>query len=53
MISRVIAALVLSAVAMTASAEGFDLVNVTLVDGTCAGPQPGVSVSVPAFARST
>ncbi len=46
MILRYIAALTLAAAALTASAEGFDLVNVTLVDGTGADPRPGVSVSV-------
>ncbi len=43
---RCIAALVLAVAALTASAEGFDLVNVTLVDGTGAEPRPGVSVSI-------
>ena len=46
MIFRSIAALALSAAALTASAEGFDLVNVTLVDGTGAEPRTGVSVSI-------
>src|SRR5262245_58189422 len=46
MIIRCIAALALSAAAFAASAEGFDLVNVTLVDGTGAEPRPGMSVSV-------
>ena len=46
MIIRSIAALALSAAALAASAEGFDLVNVTLVDGTGAEPRTGVSVSI-------
>ena len=46
MIFRSIAALALSAAALTASAEGLDLVNVTLVDGTGAEPRTGVSVSI-------
>jgi len=46
MIFRSLAALVLSAAALTASAEGFDLVNVTLVDGTGAEPRTGISVSI-------
>jgi imidazolonepropionase-like amidohydrolase len=46
MILRSIAALALAAAALTASAEGFDLVNATLVDGTGAEPRAGVSISV-------
>jgi len=46
MIFRHIAALALAAAVLTASAEDFDLVNVTLVDGTGAGPRAGVTVSV-------
>ena len=46
MICRSVAALALAAAALSASAAGFDLVNVTLVDGTGAEPRRGVSVSV-------
>jgi imidazolonepropionase-like amidohydrolase len=46
MIFRSIAALALLAAALAASAEGFDLVDVTLVDGTGADPRMGVSVSI-------
>jgi imidazolonepropionase-like amidohydrolase len=46
MIFRTIAALALAVAAMTASAESFDLVNVTLVDGTGGAPRAGASVSV-------
>jgi imidazolonepropionase-like amidohydrolase len=46
MIFRSIAALALAVAAMTASAESFDLVNVTLVDGTGGAPRAGASVSV-------
>jgi imidazolonepropionase-like amidohydrolase len=46
MLIRALAALVLAVAALTATAEDFDLVNVTLVDGTGAEPRPGVSVSI-------
>lgn len=46
MIIRAVVALVLAAAAFAATAEDFDLVNVTLVDGTGAGPRTGASVSV-------
>jgi imidazolonepropionase-like amidohydrolase len=46
MIFRSIAALALAVAATTASAASFDLVNVTLVDGTGAAPRAGASVSV-------
>lgn len=46
MIVRSLAALALAAATLTASAEGLDLVNVTLVDGTGAAPRPGVTVSI-------
>ena len=42
---RALAALVLAVASPSATAEDFDLVYVTLVDGTGA-PRPGVSVSV-------
>src|SRR5262245_43530915 len=46
MFIRALAALFLSAAALNATAEDFDLLYVTLVDGTGAEPRPGVSVSV-------
>jgi imidazolonepropionase-like amidohydrolase len=46
MLIRVLAALCLATAALGAAAEDFDLVNVTLVDGTGAEPRTGVSVSV-------
>jgi len=46
MFIRALAALALAAAALVATAEDFDLVDVTLVDGTGAEPRPGVSVSV-------
>lgn len=46
MFFRALAALIVSTAALTATAEDFDLVNVTLVDGTGAEPRLGVSVSV-------
>jgi imidazolonepropionase-like amidohydrolase len=46
MFIRALAALIFASAALAAAAEDFDLVNVTLVDGTGAEPRPGVSVSV-------
>ena len=46
MFIRALAALILASAALTAGAEDFDLVNVTLVDGTGAEPRPGISVSI-------
>jgi len=46
MLRRLLAALALMAAAWTAPAEDFDILNVTLIDGTGAAPRPGVSVSV-------
>lgn len=46
MIFRRIIALALAVAALPAAAGDFDLVNVTLVDGTGAGPRAGVSISV-------
>ncbi len=46
MLLRALAALVLAAAALAATCEDFDLVNVTLVDGTGAAPRAGVSVSI-------
>ena len=43
---RTLATAILVAVASTAVAQDLDLVNATLVDGTGAGPQPGVTVSI-------
>src|SRR5262245_23382794 len=46
MLNRALAALLLAATAFAAAAQDLDLVNATLVDGTGAGPRPGVSISV-------
>lgn len=46
MLIRALAALCLAFAALGAVAEDFDLINVTLVDGTGAEPRPGASVSV-------
>jgi imidazolonepropionase-like amidohydrolase len=46
MLIRAIAVLVLALAATHAPAQELDLVNATLVDGTGAGPRPGVTVSV-------
>jgi hypothetical protein len=43
---RVIAALVLATSSLSASAQDFDLVNATLVDGTGAAPRAAVTVSI-------
>jgi imidazolonepropionase-like amidohydrolase len=43
---RAFAVLLMALAAIQASAQDLDLVNATLVDGTGAGPRPGVTVSV-------
>jgi imidazolonepropionase-like amidohydrolase len=46
MLFRAFAVLLVALAAIQASAQDLDLVNATLVDGTGAGPRPGVTVSV-------